>query len=154
VVKPFEAVADAVKQAVLAEARAAKAAEDAKALEAKITPDKPLAAVAAADRLTVTTTAPFTKTGARDLALPPSAIAKLFDSAPGGVVVAAAPNGQYVAQLKEITAADPAADTAGADKVKQQASQAIAGDLATAYEQALRQRYPVDIHHAVLDRLF
>ncbi|HWK47304.1 MAG TPA: peptidyl-prolyl cis-trans isomerase [Stellaceae bacterium] len=153
--KPFETVAAVVKTAVVNDLRAAKSAERAKALVAEITPDKPLATVAVAAKLTVTTTAPFIKTApTSEVPLPPGAVSKLFAGPVGTIGTATTPDGEYIAQLKEIKPADPTGDAVVTADIERQLTQAIGGDLAATYEQALRKRYPVKVNRAVVDQLF
>ncbi len=98
-----------------------------------------------------TVTDGFTRTGT-GASLPPALVADLFTLPVGGVAIAAAADGYTVAQLAEITAATPDAET-----VAQQATNLSAGigdDLVQQFEKALRQRFPVTIDRRALGQLF
>ncbi|HVJ51211.1 MAG TPA: peptidyl-prolyl cis-trans isomerase [Aliidongia sp.] len=152
--KPLEQVKDQVKTAWLKEQQTTKLAEQAKALVEAVKPDATLAQLAAARKLELKTTKPFDRANARnDAPLPPELVATLFTLQPGAAANAAGQGGQYVAQLKEIKAADPATDTNGVDQIAQQLDQEAKNEALLEFDQALRQRYSVEIRQAVLDRL-
>ncbi len=82
---------------------------------------KSLKDIAAAHKLTMTTSQPLARTGDAPTA-PPSLIAALFGAKPNGAVSAAAGDNVVVAQLKTIQPADPAQDQAGVKQLTDQLS--------------------------------
>jgi peptidyl-prolyl cis-trans isomerase D len=153
--KPLDAVKEQVKAAWTDEQRAAKVADQAKALADQVTADQPLAKLAAAQKLQLQTTKPFIRTAPGNSAgVPASVVAKLFDLKPGGVASAAAPDGQYVAQLKEIKPIDPVADKDKVDALGQQLTQQIGDDMLSQFDQALRKLHPVEVRRDRIANLF
>ncbi len=151
VLKPFDQVKDEVKEAWLKEQRVKRVAEQAKALVDAVKLDTPLAKLAADQKLTVRTTKAFDR-GARDEPqLPAALVNALFEQLPGGTVNVAVDDGhgndgQYVAQLKEIQPADPAADAKGVADLQEQLDAEVKEELLKEYTDALRQRFPVEEH--------
>ncbi|HEV2678521.1 MAG TPA: SurA N-terminal domain-containing protein [Aliidongia sp.] len=153
--KPLDAVKDQVRTAWTDEQRAAKVAEQAKALADQVKPDQPLTKLAAAQKLQVSTTKPFIRTVAGNQAgVPPAVVAKLFDLQPGGVASAAAPDGQFVAQLKEIQPADLTADKDKVATLGGQLAQQVGDDMLSEFDQALRKVHPVQIYRDRIANLF
>lgn len=153
--KPFDEVKQQVHDGWLAAQRADKVAAQAKALVEQVKPDASLAQLAGAQKLQVATTKPFTRANRHgEAALPPTLIAKLFTLKPGEAANEAGPQGQFVAQLKEIKPADPAADKNGVDSISATVAQDLGRELVSELEGALKRRYPVEIRQAQLDRLF
>jgi peptidyl-prolyl cis-trans isomerase D len=153
--KPLDAVKDQVKTAWTDEQRAAKVADQAKALADQVTPDQPLSKLAAAQKLPLQTTKPFIRTAPGNTAgVPGPVVAKLFDLKPGGVATAASPDGQFVAQLKEIQPADPAADKDKVAALSGQLTQQIGDDMLSQFDQALRKLHPVDVRRDRIANLF
>jgi peptidyl-prolyl cis-trans isomerase D len=151
--RPLDTVKDAAKTAILADRRRAAREAQVKALADAVTPDNPLAKLATAQKLPVQTTKPFLRT-ATDTGLPASLVAKLFELEPGKAITGTDTDGAYAVQLKEVKPADPAADINGPDQLSQQLAQQMGGDLLDGFTGALKQRYPVEIRQAALDRLF
>jgi len=81
-------------------------------------------------------------------------VSKLFDLAPGGVATAATPDGEVVAQLKEIQAADPTADKDKVAALTGQLSQQVGDDVLNQFDQALRKLHPVSIQRDKIANLF
>ena len=153
--KPFDAVKDEVKNAWTAEQRTQKVAEQAKALADQVKPDQPLAKLAAAQKLQLSTTKPFIRANPGNQAgVPAPVVAKLFELQPGGVTTAETPDGEVVAQLKEIQPADPAADKDKVTALAGQLSQQIGDDMLGEFDQALRKLHPVDIRRDRIANLF
>jgi peptidyl-prolyl cis-trans isomerase D len=86
-------------------------------------------------------------------AVPPALVAKLFEAKPGAAVTAPAGEGYAVAQLKEIQPADPAKDPAAVAQLKGQVGNVMQNDMLDEFDQALRQRFPVEVNQAKLDQL-
>ena len=85
--------------------------------------------------------------------MPPALVGKLFAAKPGEVVTASDATGSYVAQLDEVKPPENLSQTATADLSRELDSEQRS-DLAEEFTQALRARFPVEIHREVLDRLF
>ena len=151
--KPLDQVKDQVKSAWLKEQKAIKLAEQAKAMVDAVKIDMPLAKLAAASKAAVKTTQPFDRANAKNEApLPPQLVASLFTLQPGGTVNAAGNNCQFIAELKDIQAADPGTDANGVAQLSKQLDEEIKNEMLKQFETALRQRFPVEIHEAALDR--
>lgn len=155
VLKPFDTVKDEVKTAWTNEQRTEKVAAQAKALADQVKPDQPLAKLAAAQKLQLNTTKPFIRSNPLNQAgIPGPVVAKLFELAPGGVATTEAPDGEIVAQLKEIQPADPVADKDKVAQLASQLSQQIGDDVLVQFDQALRKLHPVTIQRDRIASLF
>ena len=153
--KPFNAVKDQVKAAWTAEQRTAKVEEQAKALADQVKPDQPLAKLAAAQKLQLSTTKPFIRTNPGNQAgIPGPVVSKLFEMQPGGVTTTATPDGEVVAQLKEIQAADPVADKDKVAALAGQLGQQVGDDVLNQFDQALRTLHPVSVQRDRIANLF
>ena len=152
--RPIDTVKDKVKDAWLAEQRIAKVAAQAKELADAVTGDMTLAKLAGTRKLELKTSKPFTRTNERrEVPLPSEVITALFKGEIGTVSTGAAPDGQYVAQLKEIQPAAPSSDANGTAQLKKQLEQELDNEMLEEFQLSLRDRYPVDIHHAEIDQL-
>lgn len=152
--RPLDTVKDKVKNAWLADQRTAKVAAQAKELADAVTGDMTLAKLAGTRKLELKTSKPFTRTNERrEVPLPSEVISTLFKGDIGTVAIGAAPDGQYVAQLKEIQPAAPSGDASGTTQLKKQLDQELGNEMLEEFQLALRDRYPVDIHHAEIDQL-
>jgi peptidyl-prolyl cis-trans isomerase D len=152
-VKPLAEVKEKAIAAWQADKRREMVAKEAEQLAASVKPDARLATIAAAEGLKVTTSPPFMRHPGRDDAVPPALIAKLFAAKPGEVVIAADTTGPYVAQLDEVQIPEAESQTASADLTRELDS-GLRAYLGEEFAQALRARFPVQIHREVLDRLF
>ena len=153
--RPFDDVKDQVKTAWTNEQRIQKVADQAKALADQVKPDQPLAKLASAQKLQLSTTKPFIRTNpANQAGIPGPVVAKLFDLAPGGVTTAATPDGEVVAQLKEIQAADPTADKDKVSDLAGQLGQQIGDDVLNQFDHALRKLHPVSVQRDRIANLF
>lgn len=152
--KPFDGVKDQVLADWTAAQRVIKIAADAKDLAAAVKPDMTLAQLAAARGLKLETSKPFTRLNEKgDTTLPQEAIAALFKDELAGVATAAAPDGQFVTQLKEIQPAKADEDAAGTDRLKQQLDRQLGQELVDEFQLALRDRYSVEVNHTEVDQL-
>jgi peptidyl-prolyl cis-trans isomerase D len=152
--RPFDTIKDKAKDGWTAAQRIEKVAADGKALADAVKPDESLAKLATERKLALTTTKPFTRTDEkRESGLPPEVIAALFKGEVGTVATGAAPDGFYVAQLKEIQPAKPDSDANAVAQLKRQLDQQIGTETVEQFELALRDRYPVDIRHDAVDKL-
>jgi peptidyl-prolyl cis-trans isomerase D len=153
--KPLDQVTDAVKSAWLAAKKAEAVTADAEALVKSITADAPLAKLAAARHLQVTTTIPFTRADATAKAkVPPALVSRLFSLKQGEATSVPAEQGEYLAQLTQIKPADPTTDNAGVEQTEEQAAHQLADELLQQFEGALKQKTTVEIKRAAIDKLF
>ncbi len=153
--RPFEQVKDQVLAAWQAEERRRRAEETAQALVEKINGGADFAAAAAEAGISVMTTAALKRTEtASEAALPPQVISRLFAIKPGEVVLVPGENGVGVLRLKEVVPALPAADPEGMKSLEAELSRALGADLVAGYQNALRQRYRVEIDQGALQTLF
>ncbi len=84
---------------------------------------------------------------------PPALVSKLFAAKPGEIVTSSEETGAYAAQLKEIQSPETVPD-AEAAKLSEQLAGEARGDIAGAFTEALRKRFPVEIQREALDRMF
>jgi peptidyl-prolyl cis-trans isomerase D len=152
-VKPLDEVKEKAAAAWQAEKRREVVAKEAEELAAAVKPDAKLTATAAEKGLKATTSAPFTRHPGRDDTLPPALVAKLFSAMPGEVVTASDGTGSYVAQLDQVQRPENASQTATAD-LSRELGAGQRADLGEEFTQALRARFPVEIHREVLDKSF
>ena len=127
-------------------------AKFATAIVQEVNSGKSLKDVAAAHKLTVTTTSPLQRTGG-DPGVPPALVAALFGAKQGGAVSAPAGDNYAVAQLQKIEAADPTKDAKAVKDLSGEIDNEIRNDMLNAFDQALRSYFPVDINQANIDRL-
>ncbi|MDB5373786.1 MAG: hypothetical protein JWP04_2428, partial [Belnapia sp.] len=85
--------------------------------------------------------------------VPAELLAPLFELKPNEPTMAQTRDGYAVAQLLEVTAADPDADPAALARVTGEVSQAMAQDLETQFMLALRARADVRINARLVDAL-
>jgi peptidyl-prolyl cis-trans isomerase D len=85
--------------------------------------------------------------------VPATLVGKLFAAKPGEVVTASDAMGSYVAQLDSVQRPEDLSQSAttGLSRELDNAQQV---DLAEEFTQALRARFPVEIHRDALDRFF
>jgi peptidyl-prolyl cis-trans isomerase D len=152
-VRPLAEVHDKAIAAWQAEQKREAVSKEAEALAAAVTPDAPLAKVAADKKLTVTPSPPLSRDAQNAAPAPPALISKLFAAKKGDVATATDGSGAYVAQLKEIQVPENPSDEAIAGLSQQLAGEARA-DAAGEFTEALRRRYPVEIKRDALDRMF
>jgi peptidyl-prolyl cis-trans isomerase D len=152
--RPLEEVRSDLIAAWQDEQRRAAAEKRAQALLDKFKGGQPLAAAAAADKLQVKTSDPFTRvTHESEAGLPEAVKADVFALQPGEIAMGESRDGYVVAVLKEVRPAPALADeTRG--RLDEQLSRSIAGDLLDQFAAALRQRYDVEIDRSVIDQRF
>jgi peptidyl-prolyl cis-trans isomerase D len=152
-VKPLEEVKAKAVAAWQADKRREMAAKQAEELSDAAKTDTNLAKIAADKGLKVTTSPPFTRHPGQDNAVPPVLVAKLFAAKPREVITASDATGSYVAQLDEAQRPENASQTATAE-LSHEVEAGQRADLGEEFTQALRARFPVEIHREVLDKLF
>jgi peptidyl-prolyl cis-trans isomerase D len=152
-IKPLDEVREKAVAAWQADKRREMVAKQAEELVAAVKPEGNLAASAISKGLKATTSPPFTRHAGQNSPVPPVLVDKLFAAKPGEVITASDAAGSYVAQLDEVQRPENPPQSATADFSRQlDAGQRT--DLGEEFTQALRARFPVEIHHEVLDKLF
>ncbi len=97
---------------------------------------------------------PFIRTGGREaIPLPQSVVAALFAGPIGTAAKGTVADGVAVGVLTAVEPVAPRQDQAGVDTLRQTLERDIAGDLTSELAQSIRQRIPVEIDRAAIDRL-
>lgn len=151
-VRPLAEVRDRVaalwRTRQLAERTDAKAQE----LAERVRTGTAFETVAADAGLKVTTSEPLSRSDARAPTNPAPALpGKLFQMQPGDVTTAPTAEGNIVARLDKIVAADPAASPDDLADVQDGVAAALRNDLLEQFAAALRTRYGVTINAGQLD---
>ncbi|HMA49132.1 MAG TPA: SurA N-terminal domain-containing protein [Magnetospirillaceae bacterium] len=150
-IKPFDTVRPQVEAALVQEARAASAKQQAEAAAARVKNGEPMSALAG--QLKVETTRPFTRQGGPSTQVPPVLIAEMFrQTAVGGVAVVAVGADSMVVRLKEIQTPDTTG--AGFDQARTQMADVMTEDLMQQYVLALRKDIGVRVNQSVIDQQF
>jgi peptidyl-prolyl cis-trans isomerase D len=148
--KPF----DSVRDAVLAAWTKDRQVEEAKAA-ADVAADrlnKGESAEAVAGKIKVTVTKGFTRNG--DESVPAPVAAAAFKLELGHAASVPVGDTAYALRLSSIVPADPKADSANLDQVRDQLARNIEADLNQQYLMALQQQIGVKISPAVIERQF
>jgi peptidyl-prolyl cis-trans isomerase D len=152
--KPLDEVRDQVIQAWLADKRAQAAkAKAEELLEKAKAAAGDLAKAAGEAGLAVDITPPVTRIG-RSEAVPPQVVAAIFSAKPGELARASTADAEAVVRTREILPPDAAEAEKETVALGQRLKDEIAGDLAAAFTQGLRQRYPVKIDQAQIQRMY
>jgi len=151
--KPLETVKAEVTRLWTASRRADIAKHAADAALARLKEGATLDAVAKGLGLAVTTTPPLLRQPQpQDAQTQPQAlIAGIFAVKPGEPTMARGDGGYHVARLKQIIAADPAADKQGNDALAGALRESIESDIFTQLALALRDRYGVTVDRRSID---
>jgi peptidyl-prolyl cis-trans isomerase D len=152
-VKPLDDVRQKAIDLWQADKRRETTAKQAADIAAAVKPDTRLTTVAAEKGLKAATSPPFTRHPGQGDSVPQALVPKLFAAKPGDAVTASDAAGSYVAQLDEVQRPENLSQTSTAD-LSRQLDTEQRSDLMTEFAQALRARFPVEIHHEVVDRLF
>ncbi len=153
-VKPLEEVRAEVVEMWKAEQRSAAARKRAETIVEKVAQGKTLAEAGAEFDLKPQTTPAVRRDGTGEEGRVASEVAaQLFSMKPNDAGIVAARDGHSVVRLSEIRPADPAADAEGMERLRATLDQQIGGDLVAEMAQALRERYPVTVDTAVIERL-
>ena len=151
--KPIAEIKDQLVTAWTAEQKQNAVKKEADDLAASVSAGTPLAKAAADLKLTVAAPPPLSRRPQPGSTVPGPLVAKLFDAKIGDTVVANDANGAYVGQLKEIKTTDSTpADTAKG--LQSDLGKAARYDLVGELTEALKKRYPVVIHHDIVDKMF
>lgn len=154
--RPLAEVRDQVVTGWQSDKRAALAATKAEEIAAKLTKGLEAAAqdVASQSGASAAMTVPFARDAKSVNGLPGDLVAKLFAAKPGEVVSGTSADSQIVARLREIIPADPAAPDAALGPLETSVNQGLESDLMAQFGNALRVRYPVQIHRQRIDQFF
>ena len=153
--RPIADVRAEVVDAWSAAERDAAAKKQADALLARLKEGGEFGPAAEQAGAVLSTSKPFTRQGNDPASGAPTAVvASAFRLQKGALDQAATGDGHVVFRLTEIVAADPAANAAELDKLRQQLRQGIGGDLAAGLNAAFKQRFPVHIEQKLIERLF
>ena len=153
--KPLTEVRDQVIAAWKAEQRAKAAAAKAEEIENRLKAGDSPESVAGSAGAVAAVTEPLTRApGPGGASLPPALLKALFTLAPGATAKAATADGQVVARLKSVTAADPATATGAVKSLADAELQEISSDLAAQFADGLRLVYPVRINSEYIRTMF
>jgi peptidyl-prolyl cis-trans isomerase D len=151
--KPFEAVEPVVREAFLEDAKRRGQETRAAALLAATKEGRTLRAAAQEAGLGVREVGALQRGQREGAAVPPELLAPIFELKPQEATMVPTRTGFAVAQLTEITAADPDADPAALARTRGEATQAMANDLEVQFMAALRARADVRINPRLVDQL-
>jgi peptidyl-prolyl cis-trans isomerase D len=135
-----------------ADERRAAVDKEASALAAAAAAGKTLKEAAADKGLKATASPPLSRAPQGEPGVPAALVAKIFEAKKGAAVTASDAQGAYVAQLQTITR--PQADAKAAAALAPSVEEGLKDDLSAEFSQALRARFPVEIRHSVIDKLF
>lgn len=153
-VRPVAEVRDKIVAAWQEDARRKEAQKFAAQLLEKARAGGDLKRLAAENGYAYAEAKPFGRTGAgASTPLPPELVAALFSAKPGEVVMANAPQGAIVAKLEAVKPVDEKADEAAVSRLRDQLRGAMDSDLLSAFAEALRAEYGVEINESVLNNL-
>ena len=153
--KPLDGIREQVSEAWKAAQRSGKAKKIAESIVARIKSGTGLDIIAGEMGLTIKTSpALIRRSTTPDTDLPRPLIGGIFKIKPGEAATAQGGDGYYVARLKKIIAANPAADKAGLDEVSNQIGQSLDSDILVQLAGALRHQFGTDINRKALNNLF
>lgn len=151
--RPYESVAAEVLAAFQAEAKRRTQEERAAALLAATKSGKTLVDAAREAGLGSREVGAITRNPQQNPTVPAELLAPFFELKPNEATMVQTRDGYAVAQLLEVTAADPDADPAALSRVTGEVSQAMAQDLETQFMIALRARADVRVNARLVDTL-
>ncbi len=153
--KPFAKIRNDIESAWKASQQASAADKKVKALVDRMKGATTLAEIAKELKVTIKTTEEFIRTGAGLKAqLPGSVVSGLFKAKGKEAVSGASNDSHFIAQVKDIKAANPVADKKGLDALKNQLSGNISNDITTQLANALRAKLGVTINRSAVDAAF
>lgn len=151
--RPFESVRAEVLISWMADARRRAQEERAAAMLAAVKGGKTLAAAAQEAGLGSRQVGAIPRTTQQDSPIPQPLRAPLFETALNDATMVETPDGFTVAQVVEVTPADPDADAAAVAQLRGAVEQSIAQDLEVQYTAALRGRANIRINQRLLDQI-
>lgn len=149
--KPFEQVKNEVAALWKADQQAKFAKEQAEKIAQALREGKTPASFAHDKGVSVRVSDGISMLGDNDDELPPSLLPQVFHLKKGDVVAAPAGNKQYVMQLKELAAADPAVGEHAKLKITEELNKTTPSELTQEYIDYLRLILTVDIKEDVLE---
>jgi peptidyl-prolyl cis-trans isomerase D len=153
--KPLNTIKAEVIQAWKDKKRAEKSKQTATSIVARVNSGALLKAIATKMGLEIKVSPVLTRQPGKDSGgLPQPLIEKIFSISKGEATMARSGSGYAVASLKDITAANPAADKNGLDKVSDQIGQSLKEDILAQLAGGLRNRYGVTVNRQAIDGLF
>ncbi len=153
--KPLTEVKDQAIAAWKAEQRAKAAASKAEEIENQLKAGGTPEAVARATGAVAAVTGELAREpGPGGPSLPPALLKSLFTLAPGATARAATADGQVVARLKSVIAADPAAAAGAVKSLADAERKQLSEDLLAQFADALRLAYPVRINQEYIRTMF
>lgn len=152
--RPFGEVRGQVAEAWRAEERDRRLLERASQIAAKVNEGQTLEGVAADEGLEVRRTPPLTRDEADPAATPSAQLSRqLFGLQPGQPTIAAGPEGQIVAVLREVQEADPSGARERVAQIRRQLEAPLANDMLNLYGTALQQDYGVSVDQDAIERV-
>ena len=154
--RPFETVAEDVRQAFVADARRRFQEERAAALLGAVRGGQPLATAAAAAGVVTDRMGPFGRRperGAPGLTVPPELLPALFGARVNEPVMVPTRAGFAVAQLLEVVEANPAEDADALAAARRNAQAQAAEDLEIQFQAALRNRAAPRINQGLMQQV-
>ena len=85
--------------------------------------------------------------------MPGQVLQDVFALEQGAAKITRGEGGYFISRLKSVTPADPAADTAGVDGMREELAGLLRDDLVTQLAGALRQEKGVTVNEAVLGQI-
>ena len=153
-VKPFETVKEQVKEAVMAERRRDAALAFAKQIADRLKAGEQAKAVADETGAVFAETKELKRYLPRsESGLPGQVLQDVFALEQGAAKITRGEGGYFISRLKSVTPADPAADTAGVDGMREELAGLLRDDLVTQLAGALRQEKGVTVNEAVLGQI-
>lgn len=143
-VRPLAEVRDRALTAWQQQQRVDRVGKEAKEILDAINAGTPLKDVAAKRALQTITTAPLERQGATG-GLPETMIGPIFQLKLHQATSGQSADGSYVAELTQVIPADPNAEKEKVDALAHQLDTGMQQDLLGEYENALRERFPVEI---------
>jgi peptidyl-prolyl cis-trans isomerase D len=154
--RPFDTVAEEVRQAFVTDARRRFQEERAAALLGAVRGGQTLAAAAAAASLTTDRMGPFGRRperGAPGLTVPPELLPVLFGARLNEAVMVPTRAGFAVAQLLEVVDANPAEEAEALAAARRNAQAQAAEDLEIQFQAALRNRAAPRINQGLIQQV-
>ena len=148
--KPLDRVKDAVIAAMALEGRRDEAKKVAGAAVTRLNAGE--SAQTVAGTINVTVTPPFTRAGGNGAPAPLAAAA--FNLTIGKAVAVPVGDTVYAVRLASVMAADPKADSADLDALRDQLRQSVQSDLSQQYISALQHEIGVKIQPALIEQQF
>ncbi|MEI6557081.1 MAG: SurA N-terminal domain-containing protein [Rhodospirillaceae bacterium] len=152
--RPLAEVRDQVIAAWKAEQRAKAAAAKAEEIESQLKAGGSPETVARAAGAVAATTEPLGRAPGAGGPLPPALLKSLFTLAPGGIARAATAEGQVVARLKTVIAADPTTAAGAVKSLAEAERQELSNDLLAQFAEGLRLSYPVRINQERIQAMY